>query len=257
MGYNPYFLTLTIPNISAEKLSNELDKINKSFYKMWKWLSGTYGVSNKRKFENRLFEVMGAIKSVELVINKETKEYNLHIHAIVFLNGEKIIDFEKNFPGGYQRRTESYIYYSNADLFIRKLWTMSYKGLNVTDYKYETENDFVCDIRELDLQKGIFEVYKYSFKDIDINNIYDFGIIFYAFRNMRLRQGYGLLYGIGDEKNGDDLTGENLEDLLLVDSEEKFIKWRTNNVLNIINEYVDYKKYSRYKRDRYYGNIKE
>ncbi|GAH17938.1 unnamed protein product, partial [marine sediment metagenome] len=32
------------------------------------------------------------------------------------------------------------------------------------------EDNYICDIRELVMPKGLFEVFKYCFKDVDIKN---------------------------------------------------------------------------------------
>jgi hypothetical protein len=42
--------------------------------------------------------------------------------------------------GGYQYRSKRYIYYSDADIFIQKLWKMAYDRIGISEYQ-NTSND--------------------------------------------------------------------------------------------------------------------
>ena len=256
-GLEPYFLTLTVPNVSGENLENEISNINKSFRKLWKWTNGVSSDSNKRKFQKKLFSIMGAIKMIEITVNKKTGLYHLHLHAIVFLKDVYKADFVKDFPGGYQHKTDRQIYYSNADIFIQKLWTMAYKNINLKDFSDFSDDSYICDIREIELGKGIFEVFKYAFKDMDIDNIEVFSGIFFAFRNRRLRQGYGMLYGINKNGEEEEEMEDEIKKYLEVDPEEGFKLWRTNKIMLMVRDYSEYKKISRFNRDKEYMNIKD
>ncbi len=51
---------------------------------------------------------------------------------------------------------------------------MAYKSRKISEFGDVSENwedNYICDIRELDMPKGIYEVFKYCFKDMDIKNL--------------------------------------------------------------------------------------
>ena len=66
-------------------------------------------------------------------------------------------------------------------------------------------DNYICGIRELKMPYGIFEVFKYCFKGIDIKNLEIFKCLLLGLRNKRIRQGCGALYNIKvDDKDLDD-----------------------------------------------------
>ena len=93
--------------------------------------------------------------------------------------------------GGYQYRSKRYIYYSDADIFIQKLWKMAYDRMGISEYQ-NTSNDqqdnYICDIKELEMPTGLYEVFKYYFKDMDIKNLNIFWDLYFGLKRKRLRQ---------------------------------------------------------------------
>ncbi|NQT67454.1 MAG: protein rep [Actinobacteria bacterium] len=174
--YNPYLMTLTVPNIKREDLSSEIDKMNKAFIKFWRWLYKPFSKNGSYYggYKERLFDSKGAIKVLEVTLQRSDWNYfNIHFHVIVFLENEFPGDFFKKIDGGYQYRTKSFIYYSDADIFIQKLWKMAYDKKDISFFSEASDDwqdNYVCDIRELSMPKGIYEVFKYCFKDLDIRN---------------------------------------------------------------------------------------
>ena len=92
MGFSPYMITLTVPNIKGEKLKDEINEINRAFYKLWSWLSK----DSSKGFKDRIFDVMAAVKSLELTVNEETYMFHVHAHAIVFIKNETKEQFIKD-----------------------------------------------------------------------------------------------------------------------------------------------------------------
>jgi hypothetical protein len=72
---NPYFVTLTVKNISAEKLTYEIDKMNLIFNQIKK--RATY-LKNKGDFK---IQIVG-IRKLEVTYSK-AKEYHPHFHLII------------------------------------------------------------------------------------------------------------------------------------------------------------------------------
>ena len=67
------FITLTVPNVSREKLREEIECFNKSF---------------KRLFETKEFKAFnkGFIRKLEITYNEERNDYHPHFHLVVAVN---------------------------------------------------------------------------------------------------------------------------------------------------------------------------
>ncbi len=249
-GFMPCLMTLTVPNIKREYLSEEIDNMNSAFAKLWRWLYRpfTKNGSNYGGYKGRLFEAVGAVKVVEVAVQKSDYNYfNLHFHVIIFIDGYNENYFYKHIPGGYQYRSNSYIYYSDADIFIQKLWTMAYKCRKISEFGDVSDNwedNYICDIRELDMPKGIFEVFKYCFKDVDIKNQDIFRVLYFGLKRKRLRQGYGGLYNVKLEENISDDCIENY-----LEFKDELPETLIHQCIGDMTEkYRDYKKISIRKR---------
>ncbi len=143
LGYRPYLMTLTVPNIKRQFLSEEIDNMNKAFVKLWRWLYKpfTKNGSYHGGYKGRLFDGKGAVKAVEVAVQKSDYNYfNLHFHVIIFIDNYFIGDFYKQIPGGYQYRSNSFIYYSDADIFIQKLWKMAYDCKIISEFDNTSDN---------------------------------------------------------------------------------------------------------------------
>ena len=160
-GYHPYFMTLTVPNIELKFLSSEISKMTKAFSKFIRWLDKPFKENNKYYggFKDRLFDVMGAIKVLEVTVQKNNLNmFHVHFHVILFLLNDKEKDFVKYRPGGFQRRTGREMYYSDADTLIQRLWKMAYDCKEISDFKNASErwqDNFICEIRKMDGEGGI------------------------------------------------------------------------------------------------------
>src|SRR5699024_11753786 len=67
------FLTLTTPNVSKNKLENEIKHYNQSFRRL----------SNRTKFKK---VVKGYVRKLEITYNKERDDYNPHFHVLIAVN---------------------------------------------------------------------------------------------------------------------------------------------------------------------------
>lgn len=243
-GFMPCLMTLTVPNIKREYLKEEIENINNAFIQLWRWLyrpfkeNGKYGGG----YKDRLFDAVGAVKAVEVTVQKSDWDYfNLHLHVMIFIDGYSENYFIKHIPGGYQRRTNSYIFYSDADTFIQKLWTMAYGGKKIfefCDVSDNWEDNYICDIRELSIDGGLYEVFKYCFKDTDIKSLDIFEDLLFGLKGKRLRQGYGELYNA------------KLDDYYNDDCIENYLEFKDEIPEVLINKYIDdmNEKYGDYKK---------
>lgn len=251
-GYDPYLMTLTVPNVPGEELKQTIEKMNKSFSKLWEWFERPIGKGYKG-FKGRYFEFRAGVKVLEVTIEKVRENYyHPHFHCIVFM--PKVEDheyyFEKFIEGPYQRKTDSQIFYSRADIHIMQLWKMAYDGIKLNEKNYNDISDlwydlYQCDIRPMEDEKGIYEVFKYTFKDADIKTYQHFITLFKALENKRMRQGHGELYNIKLEVE----SGEKQElvPFLEMDEKESPEQLITQEINTLIKEYHDYKKISRFK----------
>ena len=60
--YNPYMITLTVPNVFGSELKSKIENMNKSFVSFWRKISN----KDKNGYKDRLFDCVGAIKSASL-----------------------------------------------------------------------------------------------------------------------------------------------------------------------------------------------
>jgi len=250
-GFNPYLVTLTVPNVKGSNLSEEIYKMNKAFSLFWRWLYKPFSKNGSYYggYKDRLFEAVGAVKVLE--VNVQKSDYNMfhpHFHVLMFLKDDFYGFFYKDIEGGYQYRTGSFIYYSQADIFIQKLWKMAYDRISISSYKDVSNNwqdNYICDIRELVMPKGLYEVFKYSFKDIDIKNYDVFKNLFFGLKRKRLRQGYGELYNVKLDEN-DFHDNDSIENYLEFEDEEPE-EIAISNIEDMTRKYREYKKVSVYK----------
>lgn len=98
------------------------------------------------------------------------------------------------------------------------------------------------------LKKGIYEVFKYCFKDIDIKNYEIFKHLYIGLKSKRLRQGYGKLYNLKleDKDLDDDLTDDDIKNYL--EFKDEIPVTIHNNFNGNTQNDGDYKKISIFKK---------
>ena len=237
-GYVPYMLTLTFPNVKGEELEDTIKNMTKNF----NTLIRRYRADSKKKHS---VNFAGGIRVLEITHNSSTKMYHPHYHALVMVKGSVPDELmEKTIQGRYSKKRKSYNMKSVLDLEISKYWTLIYNNINCSKKNYDAlqESDlYECDFRELD-EKGFYEIFKYTFKDIDVPNQQVFQTIEFALTGRRIRQGFGILYNLKCE--GIDDEGE-LQELTLLFPEEPE-KLYTKEIDELYTTYNEYKKISRF-----------
>ena len=262
-GYSPFLLTLTVPNVCGEDLDYTINKMNTAFKKFNQWF-----FSDNKGFTNRLFKISSMVKALEVTVQKdEFNMYHPHFHCICFIdiNNLDFNIFNKYLNGPFSKKYNKYILYSDADIQIQKLWKFAYDNIRISKYSNypdmflfdEEFNKYVyyqCDIRPLEMPKGIYEVFKYPFKDSNIRNQHDFEILYFALYKKRLRQAYGELYGLDVECDGE--INKDKEDIKSYLKKEEFPREIfTREINNLLKEYHNYMKISRFKGANYVDNI--
>ena len=245
-GYVPFLLTLTVPNVTGDKLSSCLSKISYSFRKFYEKFSSDIP---KYMFRKRLCKIYGALRTLEITYNSISDTYHPHIHCLIFLKDKDFNDndLKKVVKGHYSYKNNQCNYHSFFELQLMKVWSMIYNKISVSEKNYNNHSDnpndssnLIIDLRELD-ERGIYEVVKYSVKDTDLYNQKVFETLVIALENRRIRQSYGNLldfdednFQVGDFQELDLLVEENPEQLLVRD------------ISNLYTHYKDYVKISRF-----------
>ena len=250
-NYYPYLLTLTIPNVRGEELSETITKLYDSFNRFFKAFNQEIG-QGKKGYKDRLIYFAGGLRVLEITYNSENNTFHPHLHCLILSEEYDQELFRKQYQGEYSYKRKSYNMYSDLDLHLQKIWYMCYNKIRLSSKEYNNLSDnwfdlYMCDIREMD-SHGIYEVLKYTFKDSDLKNYEVFKIIALALENKRIRQGYGLLRGLKceDVEEGNEL---NLEDFLEIDKKESPVQQLIPGINTLIKEYNEFKKISRRKNN--------
>ena len=252
-GYKLQLLTLTIPNCSADNLSNELDRLNKNFRKLFhKFNQPTETGFNG--YKDRLAKMHAALKSIEITYNHRKKTYHPHLHILTVWDSdldETLLD--KNIKGKYSFKKNQYNYHSILEMQVMKIWSLLDTGKRLTkknldslpklpDNKNDPEGQLrVIDLRDFD-SNGLLELLKYTVKDNDIDNYEVFKTIIQSIENKRMKQLYGTLWGIEDSEEYE--IGEYQE--LELSIEEYPQPLTITDIKELFTKYKNYQKISRF-----------
>lgn len=184
------FLTLTAPNVSAEKLKSEITDFNESFKRLTK-IKDFFVVSK------------GYIRKLEVTYNAERKDYHPHFHIIVAVNKS---------------------YFTDKAYISRQKWLEMWKKAK------RDESITQVDIRKIkmDTIKEVMEMATYSTKHKDLYLDEVFPVIYKCLKGRQLLTFNGLFKDLrrlqlDGELEVDDLDRLN-EQKEIVDT-EIFYKW--------------------------------
>lgn len=253
--YNPYLLTLTVPNVEGKQLSETITRLYDSFKRFFQAFNQDIG-QGKKGYKDRLITFVGGLRVLEITYNSKTNMFHPHLHCIILSEEYCCELFKKQYQGEYSYKRKRHNMYSELDLHLQKVWYMCYNKLRLSKKNYDSlEDKYLVDIKELN-ENGIYEVIKYTFKDTDAqNNKYVFKNLVIALENRRIRQGFGVLLGLKCE-NVEEGQKQNIEDYLLVDKKEvpKEISMEDPRTL-LTPKYKNYRKVSRFKSDEILNNL--
>lgn len=194
--YEVFHLVLSVPNCSGVKLLSTIDKMYKSFPHMLKYFKGQGKVKG---VDFLAYGYAGAVRGLEITQNETTKEFHPHFHCmILFKKGLELIKTIINpysFDHGILKNR-----FSPLEILIQKLWFLLLNGERVTAKALE-ELKLGYDCQMSNSEGHYHEVFKYAFKGafdeekgVFLYNEQIFWILYEAFHNRRMIQGYGLLY---------------------------------------------------------------
>lgn len=235
--YHMYMLTLTIPNVKGEELEQTLRTLSKRFLT----LTRRYKSTCKKQHS---IDIDGGVRVLEITHNSSVDTYHPHYHCMVMVkDGVPAELLQKNIKGRYSRKRKSVNMKSVLDLEISRYWTLIYQGKSVSKKALRELDDkdiYECDFCELD-EKGFYEVFKYTFKDVDVDAYKTFVTLELALRYKRLRQGFGLLYNVQCE----DIEEGEYQELQLMYQEEPELMYM-QDMRELYTTYESYKKVSRF-----------
>lgn len=251
--YDAYMLTLTIPNCDGSELSDTLKYLSKCFQK----LNLFFSQSNKKE---HYLNFIGGFKVLEITYNKILNSYHPHYHCMVLI--DKTVDknlFNKVYKDRYSNKRAEYNYISFFEILLKQVWSLIFHGIrlsksNLKFYNFSPGDDYILntdmpwleiDFRKLD-DKGIYEIFKYTFKDIDVINFNVFKTLYFGLSGKRLRQGFGKLYNFKCEDLDEDII-DDIDNYLEKKEEPQEILVKSLKAL--INEYNNVTKISRFNSD--------
>ena len=158
-GYEYIFMTLTTPNVPADKLSEEIDRFNKALSKLFRRKRVTTSIK-------------GYVRKLEITYNKSRNDYNPHFHLIMAV------------PKHYFKMKGYYIKQSE--------WLDMWRDVTGLDGINEDGTDEICslDVRKVNgyrQEKAVSEIAKYSAKDFEITYSQDvFDTFYFAMKGRHL-----------------------------------------------------------------------
>lgn len=157
--YQFIFMTLTTPNVKAEKLNKEIDLFNHALSKMFR----------RKRVMNA---VKGYVRKLEITHNKKRDDYNPHFHMILAVNKSYFTD------------TKSYIKQAEWLEIWREVTGKT--GINTNGTDEITQLD-IRKVKGYQREKAVQEVAKYSAKDFEMTENQDvFDVFYFAMKGRQL-----------------------------------------------------------------------
>lgn len=192
-----YHLTLTVPNVSDEDLSDTIKNLSKSFSKLIEYIKGKKTLS----FYNfKDLGYLGAIRSLEITFNGDS--YHPHYHCCFAF---KSLDLNKNIKNKYSidyyNKKEDKLF-SEFEITIQKIWYLLINKKRVCKENFNLlEDGYSCNCDKF--QEGDYkQLFKYMTKETDekqnVLSYENFKTLYDSTRYIKQIQGYGCFYNIND-----------------------------------------------------------
>lgn len=137
--YRFIFLTLTVPNVKADKLNDTINKLQKGFTNLI-----NHNASIKRSFK-------GYFRSLEITFNKKTHTYHPHFHVIVAVK-----------PDYFNKSNKDYI----TQQYLLDRWRHVMNDQSITQVRIQVCRDKNTGSTK-NIKSAIVEVAKYTVKTSD------------------------------------------------------------------------------------------
>ena len=130
------FLTLTIKNMSSDKLRDDISEMSKGFNRLFKY---------KKVDKN----IIGFVRSLEVTRNHDTEEYHPHFHVLLMVKPT---------------------YFKNSENYIPQTeWIELWKKAMQLDYDPVVNIKVVKNTEDKEITKAVKETAKYPIKPFDVD----------------------------------------------------------------------------------------
>lgn len=258
-GYVSLLVTFTIPNCEGDMLKKTINDLLRGFNRLYELL----GKDGKKGLKKRKYKLVGGVRTLEVTYNSIKNTYHPHLHCLFFISGQDFnFDYfeKRTIPGPFRKKSNDYIYFSQAEIEIMQLWKVCFDKLKTDELNRMSSNWidlYMCNIQRITSFKGVKEVFKYTFKDLDIKSYEVFKNIYDAILGRRLRSSLGLCYTLVRDLDCEEDELEEVEKIekYLTKNKKEEPKILMHNNLKVLRvRYTHYKKISLFGQD---NNIKE
>jgi len=223
--YDLYHITLTIPNVSGEKLSDGIDTLFKVYKRFHEYLCGKIKI---RGVNFAQYGYEGSLRALEVTYNSAKafagQEYHPHLHSIIALR--KGLVLEKTITNKFSNRRGKFDRsFSSLEILLQKIFCLiannekvTLENINALDLGY---NSVMVKVE----QDKYYEIFKYAVKgfsqDKQMMSYEQFKVLYLAMYKRRTIQGYGKLFRLTPDDDIDESMNEEyrhfIENLQLVE----------------------------------------
>jgi len=210
--YDLYHITHTIPNMSADKLSEGIDTLFKVYKRFHEYLSGKIRIKGLNFAQ---YGYKGSLRALEVTYNSELaflgQEYHPHLHSIIVLKKDLTFEGETVNKFSYRKgkldRT-----FSNFSVLLQKIFYLIANNERVTLKNIEAvELGYNSVLVKIEKNK-YYEIFKYAVKgfsqDKKIMTYDQFITLYFAMFKRRTIQGYGNLFRLQPDDSIDESMDE-------------------------------------------------
>lgn len=219
LNYDIYHVVFTIKNPKFDNLSYSVAQM----YKKFGYLIGYLNGSRKIKGINfKKYGFGGGIKSLEITLNTNKKEYHPHFHCLLLF--KKNLLFDKNIKNTFSTsKANGNRLFNEFEILLQRIWYLLINDVEVNQFNIENIDlvkKYIGDYEDINKitndgysvimdkisgveDKNFKEVFKYTlksnFKTI-ANNYEIFKELYFTLRSVRALQTYGNIKEIKDEE---------------------------------------------------------
>jgi len=234
--YDLYHIALTVPNVAGDKLPGTVGNIIKAFGKMIKYFLGRKKI---RGLNLMNFGCVGAIRSMEITMNRTMTTYHPHLHCIFVFPKGLALDEPKVFANAFSYDNGRKVrQFSAFEVLVQKLWACCFTGVKVTAKSVKETGGYSCIVNLAD--GNYHQIFKYAIAGLLADKkkamrhdhsierglkYEEFRDLYFSLENRRAMQGYGCFYGL------------KFDDSILSDDEETTL--RIKDIVDSLNKFED------------------
>ena len=228
--YDVYHIVFTVPNVDGSRLKATLDKMTERFARIIRYFEGSKKIAG---IDFERFGYVGAVRSLEITTGKrklmEGNDFHPHFHCMFILRkGMNFVPkIYNSFSLTVKNGKKTVVLFTAFEVLLQRIWCLLMLDLKVTlenicniaaltNGKYKDGFDVKAD----DAEGNYHEIFKYAikgtYKKESIFSEEDFRWLYYALRNRRCYQTYGVL-GKENFNDTDDVFSPKMKTDLLFD----------------------------------------